>query len=132
MNFEELVKQDGISKFLPEGETYTAEKGTEQHIKFYTYIVNKLGYENVKRCIPFTLAEIKTALPKDEHLNNLTMAKWDMASGFVCSGTRCDYIGSTLTRLYHSIGVNSFSNSDGVCILKRCAAMWASEAVQND
>lgn len=89
--------------------------------------INYLGYENVKKCIPFTLAEIKNALPKDEYLNNLPISKWDKAAGFIQSGSNCNFIGSPLTNLYRQKGVNAFSCAQGVSILKECARMWAEE-----
>jgi hypothetical protein len=97
------------------------------HAEKYQAIVNALGYDAVKRCIPFTLDQIKEAIQKDEHLNNLSMKKWDLASGFVNEGIYCKHVGSQLTSIYRKIGVNSFSNSDGVCILKECARMWSEE-----
>ena len=97
------------------------------HDEQYTKIVMALGYQDVKKCIPFSLEQIKKALPKDEHLNNLSMDKWNRASGFICKGKDCTFVGSPLVYLYHRIGVDTFSNSQGVCILKRCAEMWASK-----
>jgi hypothetical protein len=97
------------------------------HKEKYQAIVNALGYEQVKQCIPFELEEIKKAIVKDEYLNNLSMKKWDLASGFINKGAHCQHVGSTLNNLYGKIGVNSFSNSDGVCILKECARMWVEE-----
>ena len=89
--------------------------------------INYLGYEQVKKCIPYTLTEIKNALPKDENLNNLPIRKWDLAAGFVRNGSRWDLVGSQLTALYRSKGINAFSCAQGVSILKECARMWANE-----
>lgn len=93
----------------------------------YEKIIMALGYENVKKCIPFSLEQIKKALLKDEYLNNLPMKKWDIESGFIYKHGDCVFVGSPLVKLYHKIGVNAFSNSEGVAILKQCARMWAAE-----
>lgn len=105
------------------------------HSQKFQAIVDALGYEQVKRCIPFSIAIIKIALAEDEHLNNLDLYKWDVASGFTnpyrfSRGYKNIYTGSPLTRLYAKIGVTSFSNADGVCILKECARMWAEELMR--
>ncbi len=102
------------------------------HEEKYTRIVNALGYEKVKRCIPFTLKEIKKALPKDEHLNNLPIKKWDNASGIYIpygqtSSSAIQFIETPFSKVYRDAGVTSYSQSDGVCILKQCARMWAEE-----
>lgn len=102
------------------------------HSQKYQAIVVALGYKQVKRCIPFSIALIKMALKEDENLNNLVLSEWDEASGFrgpyrFSRGSNNVYVGSPLTRLYAKIGVTSFSNADGVCILKECARMWVEE-----
>lgn len=86
-------------------------------------IVNALGFENVVACIPYTKNQIREAIKTDEHLNNLPIKKWDEAAGFLVSGSYVRLVGSRLTRLYASIGVDCFSLSDGVCILKEAAKM---------
>lgn len=60
-------------------------------------------------------------MEKDRHFNTLPISVWDRASGFICNGEDVIHIGSPLTHLYHSKGVNTYSNSTGVCILKECA-----------
>lgn len=101
------------------------------HQEKYQRVISKLGYEAVKHCIPYTLDEIKEALPKDEHLNNLSMGMWDRAAGFntITERNSQRFIpnGSALTNLYRRAGVTSWSPADGVCILKEAARMWAEE-----
>lgn len=102
-----------------------------RHREKYQMIVRALGYENVKKCIPFTLKQLKTAYGSDIYFNNLPIRKWDYAAGFIASGTKCDYVGSSLTRLYLlKCNVNTFSCSIGVCILKECARMWCEEELE--
>lgn len=105
----------------------TKERLDMDHHVYYQKIINLIGYEKVKECVPYTLEEIKEAYPKDEHLNNLPMKKWDYASGFQVITTRYDQnyypIYSQLRTLLKRIGINCYSNAEGVCILKECARM---------
>lgn len=89
-------------------------------------IIDLLGFENVKKCIPFTLDEIKKALPNDQYLNNLSIENWRTASGVIVNDYACtSYIVSTpLVSLYRKHGINCFSQSDGVSLLKECARIW--------
>lgn len=103
------------------------------HTERYTTIINGLGYESVKRCIPFSLEEIRTALKTDKNLNNLPLSIWDRATGFksvksVSTG-KLEYIphNSVLLSLCRNKGITCYSLSELVCILKRCAVMWVEE-----
>ena len=98
------------------------------HREKWQRVVNALGYKEVKACIPYTLEQIKKALPHDEYLNNLPMKAWDNSSGVWVDdmrGTRGTLHGAPLLAIYRKAGVTSFSQSDGVCILKEAARMWA-------
>jgi hypothetical protein len=100
------------------------------HREKWQRVVNALGYEEVKERIPYTLEQIKKALPRDEYLNNLPMKAWDNSSGVWVNdmrGTRGILHGAPLLAIYRKAGVTSFSQSDGVCILKEAARMWAEE-----
>lgn len=90
-----------------------------------------LGYENVKSCIPFTLEEINKALDAgDYYLHTLDMKKWDRAAGFESSGVFYHHLGSKLTNLYHEHGCHAYSCSDGVCLLKHTARVWAEKSLE--
>lgn len=97
----------------------------QDHNTKYLTIANLLGIEEVKNCIPFTMDELIESYKADEHFNGkiTPISKWDNASGFYSNNRTgaCIYIGSKLTRLYNAKGVNVFSCSDGVCILKSVA-----------
>lgn len=108
---------------IPEDATYEEK---------YRAIVNGLGYEDVRRCIPFSLEEIQNALAQDPYLNNLPLQEWDWASGFAKRRADVVPVGSPLVNLYHKAGVTAFSNSEGVCILKECARMWVEKERDND
>ena len=98
------------------------------HEEKYTAIVNGLGYENDKKFVPFSAAEIAKALAKkDKHLNTLPLSSWDRASGYriITMQNRQDCIptGMGLASYVMLQGINAFSLYDLVCILKRCAVM---------
>ena len=98
------------------------------HTEKLQFLVNYLGYEQVKKCIPFTIAQIKNALVKDKHLNNLPLEEWDRAAGLISVGGNVQRVPSMLVNLYRQHGITAYSQSEGVCILKECARMWAEEA----
>ena len=98
----------------------------------YETIVNGLGYEAVKRCIPFSREEITEALKTDLYLNNLNIHTWELAADYIPKpdGTydRAPLRYDGLQNLCLSNGVDCYSPSELVCILKRCAVMWAEES----
>lgn len=118
MNFREAV-QPGMTSM---------EYLDIPHDERYESIVNAIGYEDVKQCIPYSLERLKKEFEKDKFMNGTSIEKWDMAAGFICKYGNAKYIGSRLTNLYRRIGVDTFSCSDGVCILKCCARMWIKES----
>lgn len=89
----------------------------------YAKIIEALGYEEVKKCIPYTLDQLVESYRTDKAFNNLRLDTWDKAAGFINER----YVGSYLTSLYKKIGVTTFSNAVGVSILKECAKMWVEE-----
>ena len=105
-------------------DTITGEKIS--HKEIYTRAINLFGgLDAVIPYIPFTLEQIQKALESDEHLNNLSMTKWDLASGFVCKNADVCHIGGGVWSLYRKVGINAASNSQGVCLLKEAARQWA-------
>ena len=96
------------------------------HSEIYTRAIEALGgLDAVIPYIPFSLPGIQEALKSDLHLNNLSMEKWDRASGFICNRGDCNFIGGGIWRLYHKAGITGASNAEGVCILKEAARQWA-------
>lgn len=93
-----------------------------EHRDIYRRCIQRLGgLDAVKPYIPFSLAQLKAALPKDEYFNNLSLSKWDYASGFLCRGADCKFIGTGISALYRKHGIDAFSNAQGVSILKEAA-----------
>ena len=83
------------------------------------------GLDEVARFIPFPMETIRKRLKNDPNLNNTAMGPWDVASGFVCKGGDCRFIGGGIWELYRKHGINAASNSEGVCILKEAARRLA-------
>lgn len=95
---------------------------TLSHAEVYDRIVNYLGgLSAVAPYIPFEIEEIRKALKKDEHLNNLSLRIWDTAAGFRVEGPNAKLIFSGLWDLYRVNGINTASLATGVCILKHAA-----------
>lgn len=98
-------------------------------------IIDKLGYDNVKQFIPFSITEIADALAKgDTYLNTLPLRKWDEAAGYKIITNRncqnCIPTGTGLASYAEQHGVDSFSLGDLVCILKRCAVMEIQQRIE--
>lgn len=96
------------------------------HSEIYGRIIDKLGgVDAVWKCVPFTLEQVQQALKTDEHLNNLPIREWDMASGwisYIAQGR--EYFAprhSRLRTMLQDVGITCYSCSQGVCILKECA-----------
>lgn len=107
------------------------ETGVElSHQYIYRRAITRFGgLKAIKPLIPFSLEEIKEALAKgDEHLNTLDIRKWDSAAGFYVKGYDYAIMPSPIWCLYRRNHVTSASCSQGVCLLKEAARMWAREA----
>ena len=109
-------------------DTITGEKIS--HKEIYTRAINLFGgLDAVIPYIPFSLSAIKTALKTDEYLNNLSMDRWDHASGFMCCRGDVTFIGGGVWNLYRKAGIHAASNAQGVCLLKEAARQWAEREV---
>lgn len=102
------------------------------HDEFYDDIIEKLGgLDAVKNCVPFDKETLKERLAEDENLNNTPMRPWDLASGFYNPNAQgykhVRPVPCELRTLLGNIGVTSYANSQGVCLLKRIAVHIATE-----
>lgn len=79
------------------------------------------GLDIVAKYIPSPLEVLREKIKYDTAFNNTKMSEWDRASGFVCPPGDCKFIGGGIVPLYSKHGITSFSNSDGVCLLKEAA-----------
>lgn len=98
--------------------------------KAYAAIVGQFDPEALHALMPATDEEITAALAEDENLNNIPIVKWDAAAGFrVWVNRRLQtqevamIPGARLHKMLSDIGVDSFSCSECVCILKTYARM---------
>ena len=101
-----------------------------EHRAIYQRAVERFGgLKAIKPLIPFSLEQIKKALESgDEHLNTLPIKEWNFASGFVTYKWECKPIfHQPIWYLYKKHGITSASNSQGVCLLKEAARVWAEE-----
>lgn len=108
-----------------------AETGKQlTHREIYGRIIDKLGgLDAIIPMIPYGLKTLQNALPEDKHFNNLSMRRWDEASGFEVSVGRCALVGSRLTNHLRKFGVNAMSNAENVCILKEAARLWVERSL---
>ena len=97
------------------------------HREKYRRAINALGgLDSIIPFIPYPKGKIAEALRNgDEYLNTLPLLGWDMAAGFVGVGNNFRFVGGSLWGLYESHGVTCASCSEGVCLLKEAARMWA-------
>lgn len=97
------------------------------HSEIYGRMIDKLGgVDAVWECVPFTLADIQTALRTDKSLNSLDMELWDLAGGWYPyrgRGGSEEYrpCYSRLRDMLRNAGITIFSPSECVCTLKECA-----------
>lgn len=106
------------------------------HEKIMESALHTLGLNALARCIPFSIAEISTALDKgDEHLNTLCIKDWDAAAGFVFIRTKNEeimhQIPCSFARLLQEHGITSYSCAQGVCVLKYAAKQIAKGSEEN-
>lgn len=96
--------------------------------KYYDKAIEALGYEAVKRCVPFPLEKLRIMYKRDRNFN-VKQKIWQNASGVAFSETtgKCYFIASPLRDLFHNKGVTIWSQSEGVSILKRCAERMVTE-----
>ena len=99
-----------------------------EHKTKQRFLIDFIGYEELKNVLPFTKAEIKNAIVKDIYLNNLPLGKWDNMGGFKFLGNR-EVVRTTtpFTLLLKNKGLYCSSPSCAVSLLKEVARMVAEE-----
>lgn len=103
------------------------------HEEYFDKVIDALGYDAVKRCVPFGVETLAKKIKRDKHLNNTPMREWDRASGFITyvdrwGAEQVEPVDSPLRKLLREHGCNCYSNSEGVCILKNCARRMVMES----
>ena len=98
----------------------------------YENIVNALGYEDVKHCIPIGLNRLIQAAHIDPSLDIIPKITWEYPAGFSDYNTpgKYTFISSDLTNLYEKkLNVTDFTCQESVSIIKTCAKMMVRDAL---
>lgn len=115
---------------------------TGKEVKWREYmgrIINKLGIENIRLYIPYSIRVLKECLNEgDVHFNNTNLERWNNAGGFKqifnARTKTIEYLqmSSGLINLLHRNGITCYSPSDTVCILKEAARILCEEVNKNE
>lgn len=89
--------------------------------------IEDLGFEELVRCLPYTLEVLQEKYKDDKHFNNTSLKAWDLAAGFNVIGSRIFLHRSTLRAMLLKKGINVYSSSDGVHLLKSVARKLVKE-----
>ena len=99
---------------------------TVPHEQVMQNAINVLGLDALAQLVPFTVDEVKAALDAgDNALNTLPIKKWDMASGFIINGNNVQPIPCQLSALLSQHGIDAWSPSQCVSLLKSTARQIA-------
>lgn len=107
------------------------ESGRNEFNRFYDKVIEKLGgVAAVRPYIPFGDDVLSNAYEDDRNFNTdrTPLRAWDRATGIELpagqSTVRPKITGRGLTRLLMANGIDSVSEAECVCILKRAAERW--------
>lgn len=106
------------------------------HSDYMHRIIKKLSISNIKPYIPYDLKTLLKCYKKGDtsfHATNITT--WENAGGFyrsICSTGKLDYCfnGYGLGHLLYRNGINVYSVSETVCILKAVARMLCEKEIE--
>ena len=93
----------------------------QKHYDKYEALAQKLGIELLKTRIPVSRENIKLALAKDEHLNNISLSRWDRAAGYFGHPGDIKFSAFAWSELFTREKANGLSLADRVCVLKHVA-----------
>ena len=100
---------------------FRGESAEKQDKLSYSAAIEDLGFEELVRCLPYTLKVLQEKYKNDKHFNNTSLKSWDFAAGFIVIGSRISLHGSTLRAMLLKKGINAYSCAQGVHLLK-CVA----------
>lgn len=94
----------------------------------YTELINYIGYEKLRACIPMSDTDLQEAYKKDQHFNSIPITIWDGWTGNYAYTTRDgaqDFVrkDSAVKRLMSEAGITVFSVSECVSLLKNTARL---------
>ena len=87
----------------------------------YDKAIEDMGIGKLKLCVPFSLEVLREKYKEDKHFNNLPLDLWDCYAGFTDYGYKVVSRESSLRKLLREKGINSYSCSQGVSLLKEVA-----------
>lgn len=115
-----LYKAVGVTDFYKDADTN--ENVTFNEV--YDRLVNFIGLKEILSCIPLTKKQVMEAYNKDKNLNSIPLSNWDRWAGFKFDGIKCIRSNSKLQLLLVSKGINSYSPSQLVSLLKHAALKY--------
>ncbi len=101
------------------------------HREKYGKAVKDLGLENIRKLIPWSDEELLKAYQADKNFNSIKIDNWDRIAGY-SENHKTGYISSfhsPLKDMIYKAGVNYFSCSELVCILKEAALQIVEKSV---
>ena len=118
-------------------DNFYRDKITGKEVDWHEYmgrVIKKLGIENIKPYIPYSINVLKKYLNEgDVYFNSTNLERWNEAGGFKrvfnARSKTMEYlpIPSGLINLLHRNGITCYSPSDTVCILKEAARILCEE-----
>lgn len=90
----------------------------------YEKLIELIGLEAIIPYIPATKEEVKEAAQISKSLNSIPLSKWDKAAGYSVEGVRVTNCGYGANRLFIANGINCYSLSECVSLLKHAALKW--------
>lgn len=87
-------------------------------------LVEYIGIDSIIPYIPATKEEVKEAAQISKSLNSIPLSKWDRAAGYSVEGVRVTNCGYGANRLFITSGINCYSLSECVSLLKHAALKW--------
>ena len=98
------------------------------HKEIMSRVIEDLGYENLLRLLPFPIGFLLEKYKEDPTFNNTSMEAWDLASGFVCHEIDVYPVkNSPFRAMLRNKGVDAYSSSQGVSVLKSVARRYCEE-----
>ena len=90
----------------------------------YEKLIELIGLDAIIPYVPATKEEVEEAAQISKSLNLIPLSKWDRAAGYSVEGTRVTNLGYGANRLLIANGINCYSLSECVSLLKHAALKW--------
>ena len=87
----------------------------------YDKAIEEIGIDRLKLCVPFSLEVLRERYREDKNFNNIPLDLWDCYAGFTDYGYTVVIQESSLRKLLREKGINSYTCSQGVSLLKEVA-----------